>query len=61
MEITDYATAWLEAVGNRHLEEMRPADRQRLADQCRRVLRLCDRVDAPRAGVLAELRDGRPD
>jgi hypothetical protein len=56
----DRVTALLEAVGSQAVDALSPAERQRLADGCRRVLQLAEPKPAPpKTGVLADLRNGR--
>jgi hypothetical protein len=57
--LADRAVAALAAVGRQQLQDLPPAERRRLADECRRVIALAEpRPDAPKAGLLAELHQG---
>jgi hypothetical protein len=60
MTNVDRVTALLEAVGPNAVAELSPAERQRLADGCRRVLALAEPKPAPpKTGVLADLRNAK--
>jgi hypothetical protein len=61
MGIAERAAAVLETLSTADLEAMQPAARRRFADRCRRLADLCDRCEAPKGGVLADLRNGRTD
>jgi hypothetical protein len=53
------AAALLETLTPAAVQALPPAQRQRFARACRRAVELATREDAPKAGVLAALRDGR--
>ena len=63
MSLAARITSLLTSLTSGQVGAMRPADRQLLTDQCRRVLQLADAAHAaktaPKEGVLADLRDGR--
>lgn len=56
--ITDKIVALLVSLSDADLEALPPAERRRLADQCRHVAKRAERK-APETGVLADLRHGR--
>jgi hypothetical protein len=56
--ITDRIVALLVTLRDEDLAALPPAERRRLADQCRHVASRADRQE-PKAGVLAQLRQGR--
>lgn len=63
MSLAARITSLLTSLTPGQVGAMRPADRQLLTDQCRRVLQLTDAAltakATPKEGVLADLRDGR--
>jgi hypothetical protein len=68
MALAQKVAALLESLTQNQVQSMSPADRQYLAGQCERVLRLAqvegvvkDARDAtaPKGGLLRDLRDGR--
>ena len=62
MSNAEKAAALLEAITLAELVSMPPAARRRFAERCLYVARLAEPAEAPRAGVLADLRRGaRPE
>jgi hypothetical protein len=62
IDLTDKIVALLVALGPEHVEALPPAERRRLADQCRRVVNLAEPVpgkNAGRHGVLGDLDRGQ--
>jgi hypothetical protein len=59
----DKLVAMLAGLGPAHVEPLPPAERRRLADQCRRVIGLVEpqQEHQPKAGVLSDLRHGQRD
>ena len=58
--ITDKIVALLASVSPEQIANLPPAERRRFADWLRRAAELAEpRADGPKAGVLAQLRDGR--
>jgi hypothetical protein len=56
----DRLEAMLATVGQADMAVLSPAERRRLANGCRRVARLAEpQEEAPKAGVLDELKGGR--
>jgi hypothetical protein len=56
----DRLEAMLATVGQADMAVLSPAERRRLANGCRRVVRLAEPQEgAPKAGVLDELKGGR--
>lgn len=58
MPIVEKAAALLESLTPADLQTLPPAARRRLAAACRHAAALAEKPDAPKAGVLASLRDG---
>jgi hypothetical protein len=59
MSVVEKAAALLEAVSPADLQAMPPAARRRFAAACRQAADLAEpKPDAPRAGVLCDLRRG---
>jgi hypothetical protein len=60
MTIATKVAALLEAVSSADIAGMTPVERRRFADRCRHLADLAEpKPDAPKAGVLADLRNGR--
>lgn len=61
MSLANRVTALLTGLTRNQVEAMPPVERQQLADQCRRIAALAEppRNGEPKAGVLAQLQDGR--
>jgi hypothetical protein len=60
IDITDKIVALLVALGRDDVEALPPAERRRLADQCRRVVNLAEPGNgASRHGVLGDLDRGQ--
>jgi hypothetical protein len=53
----DRLEALLAAVGRADVAVLSPAERRRLADGCKRVAALAEPHEAPRSGVLADLKE----
>ena len=61
MTNVDRLEAMLATVGQADMAVLSPAERRRLANGCRRVAALADPpADPPKAGVLDDLKGGRP-
>jgi hypothetical protein len=59
MSVAEKAAALLEAITPTELDALPPAARQRFAALCLRIAELAEpRADAPKAGVLSDLRRG---
>lgn len=67
MSVVGNARLWMQFIGRAELEQMRPAERRRFADECRHLAELAEPKKAvPKVlheatettGVLAELRSG---
>jgi hypothetical protein len=56
--LTDRIVALLVTLSPADIAAQSPAERRRLADQCRHVAGLAERADAPKAGVLSDLGRG---
>lgn len=59
----DQAIAVLISLTDEQIESLPPAERRRVSDQCMRVAVKCTLLpnEAPRSGVLLDLRNGRID
>jgi len=58
MTLASKVAALLTAIRRQDVEEMVPAERQRLASLCRQVAALAE-PPAPKSGVLCDLKAGR--
>lgn len=57
--VVDRAVALLVSLSPDDIASLPPAERRRVADECRRVAGMAEPREAPKAGVLADLRHGR--
>jgi hypothetical protein len=58
MSVIEKTVALLDALTVTDVQALPPAQRRRFADICKHWAALADRADAPKAGVLSDLKRG---
>jgi hypothetical protein len=60
ISVVDKAVALLVSLSSEDIASLPPAERRRLADQCRHIAKLAEPPNgAPNVGILADLRRGQ--
>jgi hypothetical protein len=58
MSVIEKTVALLDVLTFHDVQALPPAQRRRFADMCKHWAQLADRADAPKAGVLGDLKRG---